>query len=414
MGSGKRQSMWLGVCAALLLATMLPGFGAAALYQAQGRTASSDYSGLGTPFDTQELESLLAPIALYPDPLLAQMMIAATYPDQVVAANDWLRQNSNVTGNALIQAVNSRGWDPSVKALTQFPAVVNNMVRNLAWTSQLGEAYHNQQSDVMAALQAMRAKAQAAGNLKSGQQMIVSQPTPDIIVIQPQTPQIVYVPQYNTAAAYGSAVQTPGYSSPEPAGGAVSFAAETSVAGSAGGGDWGWGWSSWNCNWYHGVATFHDYPYYGNNAWHGGYYGGYNYYGNHTYHTIYDFAHPYADAHSVSLHDLGKYGSSETSGSSQIATASGKATIGVRAVDSSSAWDRSGAGWRSPEELRGWGPADSGVEPTAFSNWNDPASRTGFGSEGWDVRTASFHGWREHPAGGGGGWGTGGRVAGAR
>ena len=121
----------------------------------------------------QELQSLVAPIALYPDALVAQILSAATFPDQIAVANYWLQQNKNLTGTALGQAVNGQSWDPSVKALTQFPSVLNNMAQNLSWTSQLGEAYHNQASDVMAAVQTLRAQAKAAGNLKSGPQITV-------------------------------------------------------------------------------------------------------------------------------------------------------------------------------------------------------------------------------------------------
>ena len=109
----------------------------------------------------------MAPIALYPDALVAQILSAATFPDQVAVANNWLQQNKSLTGSALMKAVNGQTWDPSVKALTQFPSVLNNMAQNLAWTSQLGEAYHNQQADVMTAVQTLRAQAKAAGNLKS-------------------------------------------------------------------------------------------------------------------------------------------------------------------------------------------------------------------------------------------------------
>jgi hypothetical protein len=115
----------------------------------------------------QELNNLVSPIALYPDALVAQILSASTFPDQVAAANSWLRQNGNLTGSALGQAVNQQSWDPSVKALTQFPSVLSNMTQNLAWTSQLDEAYHNQQPGVVAAIQQLRAQAQTAGNLKT-------------------------------------------------------------------------------------------------------------------------------------------------------------------------------------------------------------------------------------------------------
>ena len=109
-----------------------------------------------------------------------------------------------LTGSALMTAVNKQTWDPSVKALTQFPSVLHNMAQNLAWTSQLGEDYHNQQAEVMTAVQTLREKAKAAGNLKSGPQITVVQQSPQTIVIQPTNPQVVYVPQYNPTVIYGT------------------------------------------------------------------------------------------------------------------------------------------------------------------------------------------------------------------
>ena len=120
----------------------------------------------------------MAPIALYPDPLVAQILSAATFPDQVAIAEYWLKQNKSLTGNALVQAVDKQSWDASVKGLTQFPSVLNNMANSLSWTSQLGEAYHNQKSEVMSAIQTLRAQAKASGNLKSTPQMTVVQQAP--------------------------------------------------------------------------------------------------------------------------------------------------------------------------------------------------------------------------------------------
>jgi Protein of unknown function (DUF3300) len=110
------------------------------------------------PLSSEQLNSLVAPIALYPDALVAQVLAAATVPDEVTAANEWLGQNSNLTGQSLEQAVDQQNWDPSVKAVTQFPSVLSNLATNLTWTSSLGQAFHFQQSDVMAAVQVMRAK----------------------------------------------------------------------------------------------------------------------------------------------------------------------------------------------------------------------------------------------------------------
>ena len=121
----------------------------------------------GAPMSARELDALVAPIALYPDALVAQILAAATFPDQVAVADYWVHQNQNLTGKSLLQAVDKQSWDSSVKALTEFPSVLDNLAKNLTWTSSLGEAYHNQPSEVMKAIQTLRAKAKSAGNLKS-------------------------------------------------------------------------------------------------------------------------------------------------------------------------------------------------------------------------------------------------------
>src|SRR5258708_15519370 len=106
------------------------------------QTGSAGYSGQGAPLSAEELQQLVAPIALYPDSLVAQILGAATYPDQIAAAASWLQQNSNLTGTTLMKSVDGQPWDPSVKALTQFPSVLGNLASNLSWSSSLGDAYH--------------------------------------------------------------------------------------------------------------------------------------------------------------------------------------------------------------------------------------------------------------------------------
>ena len=175
-------------------------------------TGSTGYSGQGAPLSADELQQLVAPIALYPDALVAQILGAAAFPDQIAYADDWLQQNKNLTGKTLMQAVDSQSWEPSVKALTQFPSVLDNMAKNLSWTSSFWEAYGTQAADVMANIQVLRAKALAAGNLKSGSQITVVQQSPQTIVIQSANPQVVYVPMYNPAVVYGYPYVTPGYS----------------------------------------------------------------------------------------------------------------------------------------------------------------------------------------------------------
>src|SRR5258707_3240382 len=252
-------------------------------FQSQPAAPASGYSGQGAPQTAAELQGLVAPIALYPDALVAQILSASTFPDQVAVADNWLQTNKSLTGSALAQAVDKQTWDPSVKALTQFPSVLDKMAQSLAWTSSLGEAYHNQQADVMKAVQTLRSEAQKAGNLKSGPQITVVQQSPQTIVIQPTNPQIVYVPEYNPTVVYGTPYVTPGYSTADMvATGVLAFGAGIAVGAMMSGGCCGWGYSSWSCHWYGGGAYYHGGAYYGNAAWHGGYYGGYNNYGYHS------------------------------------------------------------------------------------------------------------------------------------
>jgi hypothetical protein len=241
-----------------------------------------------------QLQALLAPIALYPDALVAQILAAATFPDQVAVAEYWLQQNKK-TGKDLMKAVDKESWDPSVKALTQFPSVLANLSNNLAWTSSLGEAYHNQQAEVMTAIQTLRAKAQAAGNLKSTPQITVVQQSPQTIVIQPANPEVVYVPQYNPMVVYGYPYVVPSYTYVAPpysaadvaAAGVIGFGAGIAVGAMMGGGCCGWGYSSWNCNWHGSAVAYHGGAYYGNAAWHGGYYNG-GYHNGYGYNNAYN------------------------------------------------------------------------------------------------------------------------------
>src|SRR5574337_1070509 len=153
-------------------------------------------------FQQEELDQLLAPIALYPDALLAQILMAATYPLEVVQAARWVKAYPSVTGPQLEEAMQHQPWDPSVKSLTAFPQVLAMMDANLDWTQRLGDAFLAQQPAVMATVQMLRARAQAAGYLQSTPQQIVVI-EPQAIRIEPVTPQIVYVPIYDPTVVYG-------------------------------------------------------------------------------------------------------------------------------------------------------------------------------------------------------------------
>ena len=167
-----------------------------------------------------------------------------------------------------MKEVDQESWDPSIKALTQFPSVLDNMAKNLAWTSQLGEVYHNQAKDVMEAVQTLRAKAEAAGNLKTNEQIKVVQQSPSTIVIEPANPQIVYVPQYNPTVIYGTTYVVPNYTAADVAAASViSFGAGIAVGAMMSGGCCSWGWSSWSCGWHGGTVVYGGHAYYGNAAW---------------------------------------------------------------------------------------------------------------------------------------------------
>src|SRR6202161_1548549 len=152
-----------------------------------------------------QLQRLVAPIALYPDSLVAQVLAASTFPEQVVEADRWVQAHPDLKGQALGEAVDQQPWDPSVKAITAFPAVLGNMDKNLSWTSSLGDAYYNQQQDVMDAVQVMRQRAQQAGNLKTTPQQTVTDEGSDV-EIQPADPNVVYVPAYNPWSIYGGPI----------------------------------------------------------------------------------------------------------------------------------------------------------------------------------------------------------------
>jgi hypothetical protein len=228
------------------------------------------------PVPPKDMDALVAPIALYPDSLVAQILGAATYPDQVEAADAFVKDNPDLTGTALAQAAEDQEWDPSVVALVQFPSVLDKLAQNLGWTSALGDVSANQQADVMAAIQRMRAKAYDAGNLKSGEQIKVVKESPDVIVIQPANPQVVYVPAYNPTVIYGAPVVTPGYSVGTVAATAtIAFGIGIAVGSMVAGPSCGWGYYGWRMNWTGRAVYCGGSPYYGNPYWWGGYYPGF-------------------------------------------------------------------------------------------------------------------------------------------
>jgi hypothetical protein len=259
----QRQILAIGVTGLLILTSMEAGCAtqASALQTLQKDEPSAPagpgmaQSALQPPGD---LDQLVAPIALYPDALTAQVLAASTYPTQVVEADRWMQQNSSLKGSALAQAVNSQSWDPSVKALTQFPSVLAMMDTNLAWTSTLGEAYVSQSQSVLSAIQVMRRRAQQAGYLESTPQESVTNKG-QTIVIEPASPDVVYVPEYDPWVVYGAQVALyPGWTGGVDYAPGVYFGVGIGVGFLAG---FGWGWHHWDADW-HGHSVWFDHrPY---------------------------------------------------------------------------------------------------------------------------------------------------------
>jgi hypothetical protein len=236
---------------------------------AQATPAAVAQPATGQPFNTEQLDALVASIALYPDDLLTQLLMASTFPLEVVAAARWVEDpaHKSLSGDALVKALEAESWDPSVKSLVPFPVVLATMNSNLTWLQQLGYAFATQQADVFAAVQRLRRLAQANDKLQSSPQQVVStqivtveapagssQPPAqqEMIVIQPAQSGTVYVPTYNPAAVYGSSwpypsyppyypVQPPGYYFGTALATGLAFAAGAAIVG----GLWGWASPGW-------------------------------------------------------------------------------------------------------------------------------------------------------------------------
>ncbi|PWT85372.1 MAG: DUF3300 domain-containing protein, partial [Proteobacteria bacterium] len=204
-----------------------------------------------TLLSPDELDSLVAPVALYPDPVLSQVLVASTYPVDIVEAARWLQENNHLSGKALAEAAAEEPWDASVQTLVMLPETLNRLNSEIRWTTDLGNAFMAQEEDVMDAIQRMRQKASASGALHSTPQQTVSTVTENnqtFIVIQPASPDVVYVPVYNPVAVWGQpAVPFPVMSYPSfgglAAANAVSFGMGMAVGSLWGGGWGGWGWT---------------------------------------------------------------------------------------------------------------------------------------------------------------------------
>lgn len=223
--------------------------------QPPGVTSTTTTTDEAAGIPAAQLESLVAPIALYPDALLSQTLVATTYPLEIIQLQQWLNKNKGLKDKALANAVAKQPWDPSIQAMAGFPEVVTKLADNIQWTSDLGNAFLAQQADVMAAVQRLRAKAEGTGNLKtSSQQKVVTQTVDggaQVIVIEPASPNVVYVPSYDPVVVCGPPAYPypplyyPGY----VPGTGLAFGAGL-ILGAAWGGGWGYG-----CGWGHGDVT---------------------------------------------------------------------------------------------------------------------------------------------------------------
>jgi len=220
-------------------------------YEQEG-APQSNYQSSYLPQGPDQLDQLVAPIALYPDSLVAQVLAGATYPAQLESAEQFVQQGGNYPPEQLAEQANTEPWDPSVKALVAFPQVLADLNQNLQWTVQLGNAYYNQPQDVLNAVQVMRQRAYAAGSLRTTQQLNVIYQPNDIVIV-PVSPAIVYVPYYNPWLVYGEPIAVyPHYYYGPPrgidfgTGLALGFGAGIAIGAFI---HFGWGYHSWQPDW---------------------------------------------------------------------------------------------------------------------------------------------------------------------
>src|SRR6267143_1757164 len=236
------------------------GSAAALAQQAESQVMTTATTEESPKLASGELDSLVAPIALYPDPLLAETLAASTYPLEIIQLQQWMDRNKNLKDKALADAVAKQPWDPSVQSLAVTPDVVQRLAGNVQWTTDLGNAFLAQQSDVMGAVQRMRGKAESKGTLKTSAQQTVQTKTVEggkqVIVVEPAQPDVVYVPSYDPAVVYGPPPPAyPYYPYTYPGyypGMGLAWGAAGFALGAWAGGNWG------NCDWGHGDVNINN------------------------------------------------------------------------------------------------------------------------------------------------------------
>ncbi len=231
-------------CAILLVHSNAP------LFAGQGQQPTEE----SVKIPAEQLDALVAPIALYPDPLLSQTLVASTYPLEISQLQQWLEKNQGLKDKALVDAVSKQPWDPSVQAMAALPQVVKRLSDDIQWTTDLGNAFLAEQGDVMDAVQRMRMKAKDAGSLVSNEQQKVETKLEEgktVVVVEQAQPEVVYVPEYNPVAVWGEPIYPyPPIYYPPYTGGAIAASAISFGAGVAMGAAWGGGWG-WGAGWGH-------------------------------------------------------------------------------------------------------------------------------------------------------------------
>lgn len=244
------RNEWIREVAILCCVLVVPG-DVPLMAQQAAAPAAEAAEPPAAPIPADQLDSLVAPIALYPDPLLAQVLAASTYPLEIVQLRQWLDKHKDLKDKALADAVKKENWDPSIQSMAALPDVVKQMEENIKWTSELGNAFLAQESGVMDAVQRMRAKAKDSGKLTSNEQMKVETKVVEsktVVVIEQSNPQVVYVPSYDPVVVWGVA---PVYAYPPivyPAGYYAAGVALSFGVGLAMGAMWGGGWG-YGCGW---------------------------------------------------------------------------------------------------------------------------------------------------------------------
>jgi len=306
----------------------------------QNPASGDDYQAPYADLTPQQLQRLVAPIALYPDSLVAQILAASTFPSQIEEAENWTKSHQGLSPQDLGAQVDQQSWDPSVKALVQFPSVLANLASNLGWTSELGDAYYNQQQDVMNAAQFMRKDAQRAGNLKSSRQETVKNDNGQV-EIEPADPEVVYIPAYDPWLVYGYPITPWPYWVGVPgvwwSGPGLYFGVGFPVAPFFG---FGWGWHAWGFDWYRHELWYRHAPYYSRG------------------HDFYDRRGFYGGRG-----DFGRAGSYRGG-------------------------DARGSEFRGHDAPRG----SSGVHSGAFSDYNHGGESRGFSARGQSSMGGGFHG----------------------